>query len=117
MKKFLLACIVIGSVSAIAVSAIHSDAHAQDATKLCNSECLLRQIDVLDQKVGALERTVDALVIEANKSIKSGQKIILRTDPGIGGGGCLTYVGPSGDRGGFVSWNVNCSTGTSWVIK
>ena len=86
-------------------------------TKVCNSECLLKQIDVLDQKVGALERTVDALVTEGNKSIKSGQKIILRTDPGIRGGGCLTYVGPSGDLGGFVSWNVNCSQGTSWVIK
>ena len=85
--------------------------------KLCNSECLLRQIDALDQKVGALEHTVDALAIEANKSIKSGQKIILHTDPGIRGGGCLTYVGPSGDLGGFVSWNVNCSHGASWIIK
>jgi hypothetical protein len=117
MKKFLLACIATGSVFAIAVSAIHSAAHAQDTIKLCNSECLLRQIDALDQKVGALEHTVDALAIEANKSIKSGQKIILHTDPGIRGGGCLTYVGPSGDLGGFVSWNVNCSHGASWIIK
>ena len=117
MKKFLLACIATGSVFAIAVSAINSTAHAQDTMKLCNSECLLRQIDALDQKVGALEHTVDALAIEANKSIKSGQKIILHTDPGIRGGGCLTYVGPSGDLGGFVSWNVNCSHGASWIIK
>jgi hypothetical protein len=117
MKKFLLACIATGSVFAIAVSAIHSTAHAQDTIKLCNPECLLRQIDALDQKVGALEHTVDALAIEANKSIKSGQKIILHTDPGIRGGGCLTYVGPSGDLGGFVSWNVNCSHGASWIIK
>jgi hypothetical protein len=51
------------------------------------------------------------------KSIKSGQKIILHTDPGLPGGGCLTYVGPSGDLGGFVSWNANCSHGTSWMIK
>ena len=75
------------------------------------------QIDALDQKVGALEHTVDALAIEANKSIKSGQKIILHTDPSIRGGGCLTPNGPSGDLGGFVEWSVNCSQGTSWVIK
>lgn len=67
--------------------------------------------------MNALERTVDTLTIEANKSIKAGQKIILHTDPGISGGGCLTYIGPSGDLGGFVSWNVNCSHGTSWIIK
>ena len=60
---------------------------------------------------------MDALSIEANKSIKSGQKIILHTDPGIAGGSCLTYLGPSGDLGGYVSWNVNCSHGTSWMIK
>src|SRR6516162_1187427 len=122
----------IGLAYAIGVSGIHSaaqaqdarvqnargqDAHVEDATKRCNSECLLKQIDTLDQKVEALERTVDALTIEANKSIKTGQKIILRTDPGMPGGGCLTYIGPSGDRGGFVSWNVNCSHSASWVIK
>jgi hypothetical protein len=116
-KQVLLALLATGACYALAVSAIHSEAHAQDATKFCNSECLLRQIDTLDKKVDALERTVDALSIEANKSIKSGQKIILHTDPGIAGGGCLTYVGPSGDLGGYVSWNVNCSHGTSWMIK
>src|SRR6516164_1439466 len=89
----------IGLAYAIGVSGIHSAAQAQDV------------------QVQALERTVDALTIEANKSIKTGQKIILRTDPGIPGGGCLTYIGPSGDRGGFVSWNVNCSHSASWVIK
>ena len=116
-KQLLLALLATGACYALAVSAIHSKAHAQDVTKSCNSECLLRQIDTLDKKVDALERTVDALSIEANKSIKSGQKIILHTDPGISGGGCLTYVGPSGDLGGYVSWNVNCSHGTSWMIK
>jgi hypothetical protein len=60
---------------------------------------------------------VDTLSIETNKAIKSGQKIILHTDPGTAGGGCLTYIGPSGDLGGFVSWNANCSHGTSWIIK
>jgi hypothetical protein len=119
----------LGLAYAIGVSGIHSaaqaqdvqvqgrDAHVQDATKRCNSECLVKQIDTLDQKVEALERMVDALTIETNKSIKTGQKIILRTDPGVPGGGCLTYIGPSGDRGGFVSWNVNCSHSASWVIR
>jgi len=116
-KRLLLALLATGACCAIAVSAINSDAHAQDTSKSCNSECLLRQIDLLDKKVVALERTVDALMIEANKSVKTGQKIILHTDPGISGGGCLTYIGPSGDLGGFVSWNVNCSHGTSWIIK
>jgi hypothetical protein len=143
MKKYsTLAFTAIALGYAIGTSAIHSGAHAQGAqiedmkiedaqikegktkdarvrtpTKHCNSECLAKQIDALNQKVEALERTVDALAIEANKSIKTGQKIILHTDPGIPGGGCLTYVGPSGDLGGFVSWNVNCSHGTSWLIK
>ena len=116
-KRLLLTLLATGACCAIAVSAINSDAHAQDTSKSCNSECLLRQIDMLDKKVVTLERTVDALTIEANKSIKAGQKVILHTDPGLSGGGCLTYVGPSGDLGGFVSWNVNCSHGTSWIIK
>jgi hypothetical protein len=116
-KQLLLALLATGACYALAVSAIHSKAHAQDATKSCNAECLLKEIDTLDKKVDALERIVDALSTETNKSIKSGQKIILHTDPGLPGGGCLTYVGPSGDLGGFVSWNANCSHGTSWMIK
>ena len=116
-KRLLLALLATGAYYGLAVSVIYSQAHAQDPGKSCNSECLLRQIDTLDKKVNTLERTVDTLTIEANKSIKAGQKIILHTDPGISGGGCLTYIGPSGDLGGFVSWNVNCSHGTSWIIK
>ena len=110
-KQLLLALLTTGACCGLAVSAIHSKAHAQDATKSCNAECLLKEIDTLDKKVDALERIVDALSTETNKSIKSGQKIILHTDPGLPGGGCLTYIGPSGDLGGFVSWNVNCSHG------
>jgi len=116
-KHLLLALVATGACYALAVSAVHSDARAQDATKSCNSECLLKKIDTLDKKLDALEHTVDALAIEAGKSIKSGQKIILHTDPAAAGGGCLTYIGSSGDLGGFVSWNANCSHGTSWIIK
>jgi hypothetical protein len=36
----------------------------------------------------------------------STQKIILHTDLGTPAGGCLTYIGPSGDLGGLVSCNV-----------
>jgi hypothetical protein len=116
-KHLLLALVATGACYALAVSAVHSDARAQDATKSCNSECLLKKIDTLDKKLDALEHTVDALAIEAGKSIKTGQKIILHTDPAAACGGCLTYIGPSGDLGGFVSWNANCSHGTSWIIK
>jgi hypothetical protein len=116
-KRFRLVLLATATCGGLAVSPIHSKAHGQVAAKSCNSECLLKEIDMLDKKVDALERTVDALSIETNKSIKSGQKIILHTDPGLSGGGCLTYIGPSGDLGGFVSWNVNCSHGTSWMIK
>ncbi len=116
-KRLPLALIATGAYCGIAISAIDSGAHAQDPGKNCNSECLLKEIDTLDKKVDTLERTVNALTIEADKSIKSGQKIILHTDPDISGGGCLTYVGPSGDLGGFISWNVNCAHGTSWIIK
>ena len=79
-KHLLLALVATGACYALAVSAVHSDARAQDATKSCNSECLLKKIDTLDKKLDALEHTVDALAIEAGKSIKTGQKIILHTD-------------------------------------
>ncbi len=116
-KQLLRLVIVTGACYALSFFAFRSEAHAQDTSKSCNSECLLKQIDALDKKVDALERTVDALTIESSKSIKSGQKIILHTDPGAPGGGCLTYIGPSGDLGGFISWNTNCAHGTSWIIK
>ena len=59
---------LLGTCYMLAVSAIHSEARAQDAAKSCNSEYLLKVIDTLDKKVDALERTVDALTIETNKS-------------------------------------------------
>lgn len=91
-------------------------AHAQTLAVACNPECAQKRIDVLDQKVDELEHATERLALEMNKSIKIGQRIVLRTDSGRGGG-CLTYIGPSGDQGGYVSWNVNCSRGTSWIIN
>jgi hypothetical protein len=59
-KRLLLALLATGACGAIAISVIDSQAHAQDTGKSCNSECLVRQIDTLDRKVEALERTAGA---------------------------------------------------------
>jgi len=86
-----------------------SGAQAQDVAKACNLECL-------QQKVDALTQRVDELTSQMSKSIKSGQNVTLHTQYGHPGG-CLTYVGPSGDQGGPVSWNANCSHDTLWTIN
>jgi hypothetical protein len=98
------------------ICASYSGAQAQDAAKACNTECLVQKVDVLQQKVDALVQTVDGLTTRLGKSIKSGDDVTLHTLNGHPGG-CLTYVGHSGDRGGLVSWNVNCSQDTLWTIK
>lgn len=103
-------------VAMIVIWASYSTAYAQDTAKICNTECLLQKVDALQQKVDALQQTVDGLTTQTNKSVKSGQSVTLRTQNGSPGG-CLTYVGPSGDRGGTVSWNVNCSHDTLWTIN
>ena len=119
MKKFAapitlaLACI---AYSLVVGCAFYFTAQAQGATKVCNPDCLLQKMDALNQKNEALERTVGELALKINKSIRIGQAVTLHTQGGHGGG-CLTYIGPSGDQGGFVSWNVNCSRGTLWTIN
>jgi hypothetical protein len=118
MKKFVapltlaLACI---AYSLVVVCEFYFATQAQGATKVCNTHCLLQKMDALNQKAQALEDTVGDLALQINKSIKTGQTVTLHTQGGDGGG-CLTYFGPSGDRGGFVSWSVNCSRGTLWTI-
>jgi len=91
-------------------------AHAQTLTEACNAQCAQKNLDALRQRVSELEHAMNQIALETSKSIKTGQRIVLRTDSGRGGG-CLTYIGPSGDQGGYVSWNVNCSRGTSWIIN
>lgn len=91
-------------------------AHAQSLAAACNAECAQKNLDALRQRVSELEHAVNKMALETSQSIKTGQKIVLRTDSGHGGG-CLTYNGPSGDQGGYVSWNINCSRGTSWIIN
>jgi hypothetical protein len=115
MKKYAapltlgLSCIAYGLV---VLCAFYFAAQAQGAT----IDCLMRKMDALNQKTEVLDRSVGELTLQINKSIKTGQTITLHTQAGRGGG-CLTYIGPSGDQGGFVSWNVDCSRGTLWTIN
>jgi hypothetical protein len=119
MKKYtapltlVLACIAYGLV---VLCAFYFSAQAQGATDVCNTDCLMQKIDTLNQKSDVLKHTVGELTAQINKSIKTGQTVTLHTQAGHGGG-CLTYVGPSGDRGGYVSWNADCSHGTLWTIN
>jgi hypothetical protein len=117
MRKYLslvFAAVGIGCSTTL-VYVNFSAANAQNATEVCNAGCVQKRVDALDQKINSLEQTMDALAIEMNKSIKTGKKVTLHTDSSQPGG-CLTYIGPSGDLGGYVSWSVNCSRGTSWII-
>ena len=108
-----LACVAYGLV---VVCEFYFAARAQGATTVCNTDCLLQKMDALNQKTQALEHTVGDLELQINKSIKTGQTVTLHTQRGHEGG-CLTYFGPSGDQGGFVSWSVNRSRGTLWTIN
>ncbi len=63
-----------------------------------------------------LEKKLDALTAQVNKSIKLDQNVTLHTQNGHPGG-CLTYRGLSGDQGGIVSWNINCSHDVLWTIN
>ncbi len=118
MKKYpqlalsLSALIAYGAV----VCAGYFHARAQAANEACGVDCLMQRVDALSEKTAALEHTVEQLTAEVGKSIKSGQTVTLHTQAGAGGG-CLTFIGPSGDRGGYVSWNANCSHGTLWTIN
>jgi imidazole glycerol phosphate synthase subunit HisF len=98
------------------VCAGYSHARAETASEACGVDCLVQRVDALNQKNEALEHTVDQLTAQVGRSIKSGQTVTLHTHAGAGGG-CLTFIGPSGDRAGYVSWNANCSQGTSWTIN
>jgi hypothetical protein len=119
MKKYAapltlgLSCIAYGLV---VLCAFYFAAQAQGATNVCNIDCLMQKMDALNQKTEVLDHSVGELTLQINKAIKTGQTVILHTQAGRGGG-CLTYIGPSGDQGGFVSWSVDCSRGTLWTIN
>ena len=115
MKRRLTLTVVAAGIGAALLYGNYPRAHAQTAES-CNAECAQKNLDALRQRVGELEHAVKQMALETSKSIKTGQRIVLRTDSSRGGG-CLTYIGPSGDQGGYVSWNVNCSRGTSWIIN
>ena len=119
MKKYLLQ-LAISLLALIAYAAIvyagYFHARAQAANETCGVDCLNQRVDALNEKAVALEHSVEQLTAQVGRSIKSGQTVTLHTQAGRGGG-CLTFIGPSGDRGGYVSWNVDCSHGTLWTIN
>jgi len=109
-----------GLLALIAYAAIvcagYFQAQAQTANEACGVDCLMQRVDVLNEKTVAMGHTMDQLTAQVDRSIKSGQTVTLHTQAGAGGG-CLTFIGPSGDRGGYVYWNLDCSHGTAWTIK
>jgi hypothetical protein len=117
MKIYLQLALSLAALIAYAtfVSAVYSYARAETVNEACGVDCLMQRVDALKGKTAELEHTVGQLTAVVGKSIKSGQTVTLHTQAGAGGG-CLTFVGPSGDRGGYVSWNANCSHGTLWTI-
>lgn len=118
MKKYLQLAVSLSALIAYAaiVYAGYSHAWAQTANEACSVNCLLQRVDALNEKAEALEHTVEHLTAQVGRSIKSGQTVTLHTKASTGGG-CLTFVGPSGDRGGYVSWNADCSHGILWTIN
>jgi hypothetical protein len=118
MKKHLQLAVSLSALIAYAaiVCAGYFQARAQTANEACGVECLKQRIDALNEKAVTLEHSVKRLTAQVGRSIKSGQTVTLHTQAGPGGG-CLTFIGPSGDRGGYVSWNVDCAHGTLWTIN
>jgi hypothetical protein len=88
-----LSCIAYGLV---VLCALYFAAQAHGATDVCNIECVMQKMDALNEKTEALDHSLSELTVQINKSIKTGQTVTLHTEAGRGGG-CLTYIGPSGD--------------------
>ena len=99
---------VLAGLIGVVVFGINCGAQAQGSGKACDMVCL-------QQKVDDLEKKLDTLTAQMNKSIKSGQNVTLHTQNGHPGG--WTYRGISGDQGGLVSWNANCSRDVLWTIN
>ena len=118
MKIHLQLAVVLSALAAYTgiVCAGYFHARAEAANEACGVDCLAQRVDTLNKRTEVLAHTVEQLTAQVGRSIKSGQTVTLRTQAGAGGG-CLTFIGPSGDRGGYVSWNADCSHGTSWMIN
>ena len=118
MKKYPQLAVSLSALIAYAaiVCAGYFQARAKTANETCGVDCLKQRVDTLNEKAVTLEHSVEQLTGQVGRSIKSGQTVTLHTQAGPGGG-CLTFIGPSGDRGGYVSWNVDCSHGTLWTIN
>src|SRR5262249_9360233 len=117
MKKYLQLAVTLSALIAYAavvwVGYFHARAQANEA---CSVDCLMQRVDALNQKAVVLEHVVEDLTAQVSRSIKPGQAITLHTQRARGGG-CLTYIGPSGDLGVFVSWNTKCSRGALWTVN
>jgi hypothetical protein len=118
MQRNLQLAVGLAALAAYAgiVCAGYFHARAETANEVCSVDCLAQRVDMLNKKTEVLEHTVEQLTAQIDRSIKSGQTVTLHTQAGAGGG-CLTFIGPSGDRGGYVSWNADCSHGTLWMIN
>jgi hypothetical protein len=101
--------VMLGIAVAIFTSSLSVQAQAPQS---CDVKCLGERIVKLEEQVANLTTQLNSIKPLVDSSIKSGQDIKLEMPTG-----CLTYVGPSGDKGGVVSWSRNCISGTNWTIK
>jgi len=106
--------VMLGLAAAICASSlsVHAQAPEAQVPQSCDARCLEEQVTRLEGDVAKLTTQINSMKTLVGNSIKSGQAVRMEMP-----NGCLTYVGPSGDVGGFVSWNKNCNLGTVWRIK
>ena len=111
MKKHLQLAVSLSAliVYAAIVSAGYFHARAQTTNETCSVDCLMQRVDAVNEKAVALEHTVEQLTAQVGRSIKSGQTVTLHAQAGTGDG-CLTFIGPSGDRGGFDTLDLRGSS-------
>jgi len=99
--------------TAICASSFNVQTQAQaPVPQSCDTKCLGERVTSLESDVALLKKQLDAMKTLVDSSIKAGQEVKLEMPTG-----CLTYIGPSGDKGGVVSWSRNCISGTNWTIK
>jgi len=106
--------VMLGLTAAIFASSlsVHAQAPEAQVPQSCDIRCLEEQVTRLEGDVGKLTTQINSMKTLVDSSIKSGQAVRMEMP-----NGCLTYISPSGDVGGFVSWNKNCNLGTVWRMK
>jgi len=91
---------------------VQAQASEAQISQSCDIRCLGEQVTKLEGDVAQLTTQLNSMKTLVDNSIQLGQSVKMEMP-----NGCLSYVGPSGDIGGFVSWSKNCSLGTAWRIK